>query len=56
VFRFWECEIEKEPVHIATQIGKELRGDAQGSPHYQIPNRTILLKAAEARAGCSKKC
>ena len=26
IFRFWECEIEKNPIRIATRIAKDLRG------------------------------
>jgi DNA mismatch endonuclease, patch repair protein len=55
VYRFWECEIEKEAIRIATQIAKELRGFAQDSAQYEIPIRTILLRAGESRAGYSKK-
>jgi DNA mismatch endonuclease (patch repair protein) len=55
VFRFWECEIEKEPIRIATQLLKELRGVAQDSAEYTLPTRTVLLRAAESRAGYNKK-
>jgi DNA mismatch endonuclease, patch repair protein len=55
VFRFWECEIEKAPIRIAMQIAKELRGVAHESAEYALPPRAVLLRAAESRAGYSKK-
>lgn len=55
VFRFWECEIEKNPIRIATRIEKELRGNAHQSARYATPTRAELLRAAESRAGYNKK-
>jgi len=55
VFRFWECEIEKDPIRVATRITKELRGFARGSAEYALPSRIELLRAAESRAGYNKK-
>lgn len=55
VFRFWECQIEKDPIRIAMRIAKELRGITQEAAEYALPPRTELLKAAESRAGYNKK-
>jgi len=55
VFRFWECEIEKEPIRIAMQISKELRGVTGEPAEYILPTRTALLRAAQSRAGYNKK-
>jgi len=55
VFRFWECQIEKDPVGIAMRIAKELRGFTQESAEYALPSRIELLRAAESRAGYNKK-
>ncbi|MBI4773306.1 MAG: DNA mismatch endonuclease Vsr [Deltaproteobacteria bacterium] len=55
VFRFWECEIEKDPIGIAALIAKELRGDTNEPAGYRLPTRTQLLKAAESRTGYNKK-
>lgn len=55
VFRFWECEIEKDPIRIAMQIAKELRGVTEERAGYILPTRTVLLRAAESRAGYNKK-
>jgi DNA mismatch endonuclease (patch repair protein) len=55
VFRFWECEIEKNPIRIATLIAKKLRGDAHPSAKYSLPTRAELLRAAESRSGYKKK-
>jgi DNA mismatch endonuclease, patch repair protein len=51
VFRFWGCEIEKDPVRIATRIAEKLRGVAWKSAENVLPSRTELLRAAESRAG-----
>lgn len=55
VFRFWECQIEKDPIRIAMRVAKHLRGIAQESTEYALPPRAELLKAAESRAGCNKR-
>jgi G:T-mismatch repair DNA endonuclease (very short patch repair protein) len=55
VFRFWECEIEKNPIVIANRVAKELRGDTQQLARYVLPTRAELLRAAESRAGYKKK-
>lgn len=55
VFRFWECQIEKDPIRIAMRIAKELRGVTQESAEYALPSRTELLRSAESRAGYNKK-
>ena len=55
VFRFWECQIEKDPILSATRIAKELRGTTQASVEYALPSRIELLRAAESRAGYTKK-
>jgi DNA mismatch endonuclease (patch repair protein) len=51
VLRFWECELEKDPVQIAIRIAETLRGAPPKSSDYTLPSRTELLRAAEARAG-----
>jgi len=55
VYRFWECEIKKNPIRIATQIAKELRGDTHLSTKYALPTRVELLRTAESIAGYNKK-
>ena len=55
VFRFWECEIEKDPICIASRIAKELRGDEHPPARYALPARAELLRTAESRAGYNKK-
>lgn len=55
VIRFWECDIEKDPIRIAMRIAKDLRGVVQGSAEHALPPRTELLRAAESRAGYNKK-
>jgi DNA mismatch endonuclease (patch repair protein) len=36
VFRFWECEIEKDPIRISKQIHKKLQGISRGSEEYSV--------------------
>lgn len=55
VLRFWECQIEKDPIRIAMKIGKDLRGTTQEPREYTIPLRVELLRAAESRARHNKK-
>lgn len=55
VFRFWECEIEKDPIRIATRIAKVLRGVVRRSAENALPSRTELLRVAESRAGYNTK-
>ena len=55
VFRFWECEIERYPIRIATRILNELRGAKRQPVVYLLPLRIELLRAAESRAGHNKK-
>ena len=55
VLRFWECQIEKDPILIGTQIALTLRGDEHRSSNYVFPPRTELLKSAKFRASNNKK-
>ncbi|MFC1943534.1 very short patch repair endonuclease [Chloroflexota bacterium] len=55
VLRFWECEIERGPTHIASLIARELREVTQDSTRYTLPIRIELIKAAKFRAGYNKK-
>ena len=55
VFRFWECQIEKDPIRIAMWIAKQLRCTKQASANYAFPSRSALLRAAEARVGYTTK-
>ena len=50
VLRFWECELEKTPVQIATKIAETLRGVPPETSGNSLPSRKELLRAAEARA------
>ncbi len=51
VFRFWECQIEKDPIRIAMWIAKQLPCTEQASANFAFPPRSALLRAAEARVG-----
>jgi len=55
VLSLWECQIEKDPICIAMQIAKKLRGVEPGINDYDLPSRTELLRAAESRSGYSNK-
>ena len=55
VFRFWECEIEKDPIRIATSVAEVLQGFVRKSAKNIIPSRPELLKAAEWRAAYNTK-
>ena len=55
VFRYWECEIEKDPISVAIRLAEKLRGVEKKSEQYPLPTRNKLLRAAELRAGYSKK-
>lgn len=55
VFRFWECQIEKDPILIAMRMAKKLRGTTQASVACTIPSRNELVKAAESRVNYTKK-
>lgn len=55
VFRFWECQIEKDPIIIAMWIAKELRGTTHASMECRLPSKIELLRAAEVRAGYTTK-
>ena len=55
VFRFWECEIEADPIRIAKQIAKKLQVEVKESLECDLPSRLELLKATEYRSGDYKK-
>ena len=55
VLRFWECQIEKDPIGIAIRIEKELRGITRNAKDYSFPSRSELLRVAGSRAGGKKK-
>lgn len=50
VLRFWECEIEKDPSMVASQIAHELNGEVNKSLLSRLPSKRVLLQSAEARA------
>lgn len=54
VLRFWECEIERDPVSIALSIARDLRGRSHGLDTDGLPTRRHLLRAAEARVGYNR--
>ena len=55
VLRFWECQLEKDPVGIALHLAKELRGTSLETEDYALPTRSELLKAAEIRADYKRR-
>ena len=55
VLRFWECELEKDPVRIARGIAKKIRGNFERPIDHVLPTRADLLKAVLARHWQTKK-
>lgn len=55
VYRLWECEIEKDPSRVVSQIVREFDGDVSDSALYTLPPKHDLLKSAEICAAYHRR-